>query len=519
LEKTAKILVVDDEPVVQLLLEEVLAQDGHAVTIAGDAAAASAALDSLGEIDVALVDKNLPDRSGLEVIRQVKERQPDAEVIMITGYPSLDSAIEAMRVGAFDYLVKPFGDINDLRVKVRNACEKRWLIRSEREKQVLERQLVQAQKMEAVGRLAGGIAHDFNNLLVVIQGSAQFIKHVVERDPERAAEVVAKYVDSILDASASASSMTRQLLAFSRRQVVAPEVLDLNAAVRSTERLVSRLAGESVEVFYQLTEDPWPVEIDRTHIDQLIVNVVVNARDAMPAGGKLTFATRNLELDDGEVGPLLAGSYLELSIADTGTGMSDEVRQHAFEPFFTTKNEAAGTGLGLPTVQSITEQAGGEVTLDSTPGRGTIVRVYLPASSSSPSATFRVPGPPARGQGEVILLVEDDAPVRSVMRQMLEDAGYEVIEAEAGPAGIELFKSRAGEVALVVTDVVMPGMSGKQLVDQLSALRPGLPALYTSGYAADVVIQHGVSGEDVTLVPKPFDEPTLLRAVRTVLDR
>jgi two-component system, cell cycle sensor histidine kinase and response regulator CckA len=519
LEKAAKILVVDDEPVVQLLLEEVLAQDGHSVTIAGDAAAASAALDTLGEIDVALVDKNLPDRSGLEVIRQVKQRQPDAEVIMITGYPSLDSAIEAMRVGAFDYLVKPFGDINDLRVKVRNACEKRWLIRSEREKQALERQLVQAQKMEAVGRLAGGIAHDFNNLLVVIQGSAQFIKHAVERDPEGAAGVVGKYVDSILDASSSASSMTRQLLAFSRRQVVAPEVLDLEEAVQSTERLVRRLAGESVEVHYQLSGDAWPVEIDRTHIDQLIVNIVVNARDAMPAGGTLTFATRNVRLDDGEVGPLPTGRYLELSITDTGTGMTDEVRSHAFEPFFTTKNEAAGTGLGLPTVQSIAEQAGGAVVLESSSGKGTVVRTYLPASSSTPSGIFEVPGPPEGGHGEVILVVEDDEPVRRVMCQMLGDAGYQVLEADAGRSGLEAFKTRAADVAMVVTDVVMPGMSGKQLVDRLTSIRPGLPALYTSGYATDVVVQHGVSGEDVTLVPKPFDEPTLLRAVRRVLDR
>jgi two-component system, cell cycle sensor histidine kinase and response regulator CckA len=500
LQKAAKILVVDDEPIIGLLLEQVLGQDGCDITVVGDAAGALQATEDGAEFDVALVDKNLPDRSGLEVIRDLKERQEDLEIVMITGYPSLDSAIEAMRVGAFDYLTKPFNDINDLRVKVRNACERRTL------RQSRGALLHHAQRSEAASRLAGGIAHDFNNLLMIMQASAQFIEH---RAAKLSADDIAGYARAILDASSSASALTRQLLAFSRRQVMAPEVIDLRDTIGRLERLLRRVAGDDVELVFEFAEKVGRIKIDRGHFEQLLVNLAINARDAMPDGGAVTIEVGDLDRD--------GAALVRFRIRDQGCGMAPQVLAQAFEPFFTTKSEGKGLGLGLATVQSIVEQAGGTIELTSELGVGTTAEVLLPRTTEEPADVFAPPKVSGgAGRGETILLVEDDDRVRGVAREMLERGGYAVIEARFGDEGLLAFQQHRDVVALVLTDVIMPSMGGKRLVERLRAQKPDLRALYMSGYAADLV---HVSGDESTFLPKPFTEERLLAVVREALDR
>ncbi|HEX8096706.1 MAG TPA: ATP-binding protein, partial [Pyrinomonadaceae bacterium] len=395
-----------------------------------------------------------------------------------------------------------------------NAIENVRLAQKEREK---AEQLRQSQKMEAVGRLAGGVAHDFNNLLTAIMGYSDLsLRKLEEHDPLRHS------FEEIRKAADRAASLTRHLLAFSRKQVLQPKVMSLNTTVSEVDQMLRRLIGEDVEVVCVLAPDLGLIKADQSQVEQVLMNLVVNARDAMPGGGKLTVETANVYLDEEYAARHVAarpGYYVQLVVSDTGTGMSEETQARIFEPFFTTKEMGKGTGLGLSTVYGIVKQSAGSVWVYSELGTGTTFKVYLPRVDEE-AEEVRAKSRPAelpRGD-ETILLVEDDEMVRTMTRGILEMSGYRVQEAKLGEEALRLFAERGASVDLLLTDVVMPQMSGKQLRDCLSAVRPDLPVLFMSGYTDEAVVHHGVLSQGAAFLQKPFTPAGLLQKVREVLD-
>jgi PAS domain S-box-containing protein len=380
----------------------------------------------------------------------------------------------------------------------------------------MEDQIRQTRKMDAIGRLAGGVAHDFNNLLTIILGCSELLQGQLEpAGPARA------LVEQIRNAGERAANLTRQLLAFSRKQIVAPKVLDLNAAVRDMGQLLRRLIGEDINLVTSLGPSLGRVKIDPGQLEQLLLNLTVNARDAMPQGGNLTLETADVELG-GNRAPgdpeFLPGKYVMLAVRDDGSGMTEEVKARVFEPFFTTKEVGRGTGLGLATVYGIVKMNHGHIDVESAPDRGSVFRVYLPRVEEQPSGLLPPPKALRRGT-ETILLAEDEEAVRSLARRVLEMAGYKVREAQNGPQALQLCAPHSGPIDLLVTDVVMPHMSGRQLAERFQAERPGLKVLYLSGYTEDAVVRHGVVETEVAFLSKPFTPVALAEKVREVLDR
>ena len=386
------------------------------------------------------------------------------------------------------------------------------------ETRTLELQLRQAQKMEAIGRLAGGIAHDFNNLLMVISGYSEFLLERLGPDPRLRGPA-----QEINNATQRATSLTRQLLAFSRKQMLAPKVLDLNEVVTENLKMLTRMIGEDIDLVMVPGPALGAVRADPGQIDQVIMNLAVNARDAMPEGGKLTIETANVALDEHFArthAPLLPGDYVMLSISDTGVGMDSETQSRIFEPFFTTKG-TKGTGLGLSTVYGIVKQSGAYIFVDSQPQRGTSFRAYFPRVDGADSsvAAQDSPGLPARERGqETILLVEDESNLRRLARQYLETQGYRIFEAEDGAAALQITNGHQGTIDLLLTDVVMPGMNGRELAAQIEGQRPNMRVLYMSGYAENAVGHNGLLDAGINLLQKPFSLPTLKDRVREVLD-
>jgi PAS domain S-box-containing protein len=383
----------------------------------------------------------------------------------------------------------------------------------------LEEQLRQAQKMEAVGRLAGGIAHDFNNLLMVIQGYADLMtERLAEGDPLR------RNAEQIQTASQRATSLTRQLLAFSRKQMLAPKVLSIQSVVAEMEKILHRLIGEDVQLETSSVADLGLVKADRSQIEQVILNLAVNARDAMPEGGRLTIETANVDLDESfshSSVMLSPGPYVMLAVTDNGCGMDVETQAHIFEPFFTTKEKGKGTGLGLATVYGIVKQSGGYVWVYSEPGRGTSFKVYLPRVWEEPA----MPGRDRRIEGqrlpqgtETVLLVEDEKGVRELAREYLEMTGYTVIEAENGHTALELAALHSGPIHLLMTDVVMPGISGRELSERVKVIRPEIRVLFMSGYTDQAVVHHGILETDAVLLQKPFTVAALAAKLRDILN-
>ena len=382
---------------------------------------------------------------------------------------------------------------------------------------LLEQQLRQAQKMEAVGRLAGGVAHDFNNMLTVITSYSDLLfEDLEEGDPKR------DDLTQIIKAATGAAALTRQLLAFSRQQVIQPRVLDVNAVVESTRKLLTRLIGEDVALVATLAPDLGLVMNDPGQVEQVIMNLVVNARDAMPEGGRLTIETANVDVGVEFVRdhPLAQpGRYVMIAVTDTGTGMDADTQAHVFEPFFTTKEAGKGTGLGLATVYGIVKQSGGFIWLYSEVGRGSAFKVYLPRIEAAAEPVDAAAAAPLPRGTETVLVVEDAAAVRTVVRQMLERSGYAVLDAADGALALEIAARHHGPIHLVVTDVVMPAMGGRQLSEQLARLRPETKVLYTSGYTDDAIVRHGVLEAGVPFLQKPFTPEALVRKVREVLDK
>ena len=387
------------------------------------------------------------------------------------------------------------------------------------ERRALERQLRMAQKMEAIGRLSGGIAHDFNNLLGVIIGYSGVLKKSL--DPKQPSY---EHAEEIEKAGRRAASLTRQLLAFSRQQVLTPSILSLNTLVSDMEKMLPRLLGEDIEVSLSLGSELGNVKADQSQIEQVIMNLAVNARDAMPTGGNLKIQTANVELDHAYTHDhpgSRAGQYVMLAIADTGTGMDAETLTHIFEPFFTTKERGKGTGLGLATVYGVVKQSNGYIWVESAPSKGSNFQIYLPRhwETEQVSGAESKNGSHERPQGsETILLVEDADPLRKLAQTFLESNGFHVLSAPSGEEALEVATRHARPFDLLLTDVVMPGMNGRVLAERLSARRPRLKVLYMSGYTDSFIAGHGVLQQGVNLLHKPFTEEILVRKVREVLD-
>jgi len=390
-----------------------------------------------------------------------------------------------------------------------------WTFFDVTERKLLERQLFQSQKMEAVGRLAGGIAHDFNNILTVISGNAQLgIMRLKEADP------LGERLQTILQAAGHAEDLTRRLLAFSRRQITSPRTLDLNEILEGLQPMLERLLGEDVKAIFDLTEERGAVTFDPTQLEQMLVNLVVNARDAMPEGGTLTIGTGITTLDAAyaRIHPYVEpGQYVFVAVSDTGTGMTEDIKDHIFEPFFTTKED--GTGLGLATVYGIVKQSGGSIELESTTGEGTTFTIFLPLADETPESyrqeEFRAELP---WGSETILLVEDEEGVRTFAAETLGELGY-IVHDFAAPEDALAF-CRTGEIPLdlILSDVVMPGSSGSELVQDIQQYHPDTPVLYMSGYTDDHIVRQGILDDDVEFIPKPFTPYDLARRVRDILD-
>ncbi len=380
----------------------------------------------------------------------------------------------------------------------------------------LEQQLLLAQKMEAVGRLAGGVAHDFNNMLTVISGyGSMVLEKLHSQDPLRS------HVEEIIAATTRAGALTGQLLAFSRQQHMRPQVISLNALITNTERMLRRLIREDVVLELILQDELRSVTADPHQIEQAIVNLVVNARDAMPEGGRITVETANVSLDESYARTHIGvqpGEFAMIAVSDTGDGMNAEVLRRIFEPFFTTKEQGKGVGLGLAMVYGMVKQTGGDIWVYSEPGRGTTLKLYFPIAAdpvaASPSVT---PQPMERGD-ETILFVEDDSSVRSVTVKMLKQLGYLVLAAGSGEEAVEMSSAHCGTIALLLTDVVMPNMNGCRLADELAVTRPDMKVLYLSGYTENVAIQKGIVDGNAPFLAKPFSRDALATTIRSVLD-
>ena len=470
-----------------------------------------AALDR-GGFDLIISDFSLPMFDGISALAIARKKCPDVPFIFLSGAIGEETAVASLQAGATDYVVKQ--RLARLPAAVRRALRE---AEERAERKRLEDHLRQSQKMEAIGRLTGGIAHDFNNLLTVINGYSEMSLQSLKAD-----DALRPNLEQIKEAGERAAGLTRQLLAFSRRQVLEPKVLDLNAVVTNVEKLLNRMIGEDVILAATRTAGLGRVKADPSQIEQVLMNLAVNARDAMPAGGKLTIETANVELDESyarEHMTVQPGRYVMLAVSDTGCGMDVETQKRIFEPFFTTKEQGKGTGLGLSTVYGIVKQSGGYIWAYSEVGLGTTFKVYLPRVDAAIAAVepAREVLRTARG-AETVLLAEDDPALRSLLRKVLQENGYTVLEAFHGKHAVEVCEQHSGPIHLMVTDVVMPEMGGTEAAGRLSSLRPDLKVLFLSGYADDAVHRHGVLAPGTAFLQKPFVLETLARKVREVLD-
>lgn len=379
-----------------------------------------------------------------------------------------------------------------------------------------DQRMLQAQKMEAVGQLAGGLAHDFNNLLGVILGYCELLG-----DREDLAEPARLMIGNISTAGLSAKTLTQDLLAFSRRKVLQPVVMDLNVAVDHIHPMLERLIGDDIELDNVLSNDLGTITADPNHIEQVLMNLAINARDAMPKGGRITFETSNVEIDEAYTQqhiPMKPGRYVMLSVRDTGTGMDLKTQAQIFDPFFTTKDFGKGTGLGLSTVFGIVKQSGGTIGVYSEPGKGAAFKIHFPRCDQAPVVAKTVPKQPLRGGTETILLVDDATPLRMLTKLILEQCGYTVLDSGEPIDALRIAAGHKGRLPLMITDVVMPGFTGLVLAERLTRLRPETKVLFTSGYANDATAKQEISGTTSAFLEKPFTRDDLVRRVRELLD-
>lgn len=513
------VLVEDSEDDSQLILRE-LRRGGFTVTAERvETPQALATVLDEGEWDLVISDHNLPLFSAPEALRLVQERASYLPFIIVSGSIGEELAVAAMKAGASDYLVK--GQLNRLTPAVRrelaDAEQRRQRAHAEDTLRQTERQLRQAQKMEAVGRLAGGIAHDFNNLLTAILGYSELVLADMPRDAAARADI-----EEIKKAGDRAAALTRQLLAFSRQQVLEPRVADFNEIVTNVEKLLRRVIGADVELVSELDPAVGHVRVDPSQMEQVLMNLAVNARDAMPDGGSIRVRTSSRvftqphELPDGVIDP---GVYLCVSVSDTGKGMTPDIVKQIFEPFFTTKGVGQGTGLGLSTVYGIVQQSGGYIGVESEPGRGTVFDIHLPCVAE-PLETIK-PGvtvPQKAAGSETILLVDDDEGIRNLLARALKDAGYCVLTAADAKDAIVAADRHRGAINVLITDLVLPRMRGTELAAHLTAAYPDLAVLYISGYTDRRDWKLEASQVGRAYLQKPFTTSTLMSRVRELLD-
>jgi signal transduction histidine kinase len=466
------------------------------------------------EWDLVISDFSMPGFSGTDALKIVRSTGNDVPFIFVSGTIGEDTAVAALKDGAQDYLIKT-------NLKRLAPAVQRELKESEerRQRKRLEEHVHQLQKYEAIGRLAGGVAHDFNNLLGVILGESEIL---LDRSHDEAA---VHGLEMIKKSAERGAALTRQLLAFGRRQILEPRVLNLNVILGEVEKLLRRVIGEDIALEFQTDAKLGSVEADPAQLEQVIVNLAINARDAMPTGGKLTITTANVKLDESYVDRRVVvqpGSYVQLSVTDTGSGMDELTQSRIFEPFFTTKEVGKGTGLGLATVYGVVKQSGGYIWVHSEPGHGTAFKIYLPMVEALAETPARVQPreEPLRGSG-TILIVEDDASLREVTCEFLKSSGYTVLEAESPDEALRAVERHDGPIDLLLTDMILPKMNGRELAARLGAARPGMKILYVSGYTDGIVRADAqrVLEPGLAFLQKPYTRYALTQKVREVLER
>ena len=516
-----RVLILEDNEDDALLLLRALRGGGYdPIHVRADTAEGMTRALDQGTFAIIISDYSMSGFTALQALDILKRRRLDVPFIIVSGTIGEETAVSAMRSGAHDYLIK--GNLTRLPAalarELRDAEERRQRRAAEEALRKSEEQLRQSQKVEAIGRLAGGIAHDFNNLLTIITGYGDLlIGRLAAGAPMR------REIEEINKAARRAATLTRQLLAFSRRQILEPKVLDLNSIVRETEKMLIRLIGEDVDLRIITAPGLGRVKADPGQLEQVIMNLAVNSRDAMPQGGMLTIETSDVDLDEAYAGTHVSvrpGHYVRMAVSDTGSGMDRDTMGQIFEPFFTTKGPGKGTGLGLSTVYGIVKQSGGNVWVYSEPGRGTAFKVYLPGVEQAAELPVRDQQAPKALRGwETILVAEDEVVLRELVGRILQANGYTVLAAADGAQAIEICGRHEGPIHLMVSDVVMPQMGGREAAERLAAVRPDMKVLYMSGYTSDAIVRHGILNPGTNFLQKPFTPDSLARKVREVLDR
>jgi signal transduction histidine kinase len=505
------LLIEEDDGDARFLREALDGTVGYAFNVT-HVTRVSDALKTLAEhpYDIILLDLTLSDVRGTDSFLMLRARATTVPILVLADLTDETFAIRAVQEGAQDYVIKGYADERTLLRSIRYSMERWQALSALRDS---KEQLLQAQKMEAIGRLAGGIAHDFNNLLTSILGFSHMILDEAHSHP-----AIQGDIKEVIKAADRAAKLTGQLLAFSRKHLIQLKTIDINHIVVEMDHFLRRALGEDIEFVTILGENIGFIEADTAQIEQVIMNLAVNARDAMPKGGRLVIETgRHTARHDEKKshGDLKAGRYVTLSVRDTGCGMSEDVRQHLFEAFYTTKR--TGTGLGLSMVKGIVDQSHGLIDVQSDPGNGTAFAIFLPQSKAKteeikPQTMANVP----RGT-ETILVVDDEAIVRNLVARILKSLGYTILSAGSGSEAISVWEQKQGPIHLVLTDVVMPHMSGRDLVDRLKERGDGFKVLYTSGFTQDAIAHHGVTS-NARLLIKPYTREGLAKMVREVLD-
>jgi two-component system cell cycle sensor histidine kinase/response regulator CckA len=505
------LLIEDDDRDVKFMRESLASTNGYRFELTHVERIAEATKKLTDHrYDVILLDLTLPDAVGNESFLVLRARAPDIPIVVLTDLSEETFAIQAVQQGAQDYIIKGYADERTLVRSIRYSMERAKALSALRDS---KDQLLQAQKMEAIGRLAGGIAHDFNNLLTSILGFSHMILDEAREHPS-----IESDIKEVIKAADRAAKLTGQLLAFSRKQVVQPKSIDLNHIVVEMDHFLRRALGEDIELVTLLGENIGLIEADSAQIEQVIMNLAVNARDAMPKGGRLFIETRRAAFKADDRKPhaaLKAGRYVVLNVRDTGCGIPADVMEHMFEAFYTTKR--TGTGLGLSMVKGIIDQSHGVIQVESEPNNGASFTVYFPQSTAwteeiKPQTMINVP----RGT-ETILVVDDESIVRNLVSRILKSLGYTILVAGSGSEALAIWEQKKNPIHLVLTDVVMPHMSGRDLIDRLQTMGNGFKVLYTSGFTQDAIAQHGVTGNHRLLL-KPYTRESLARMVREVLD-
>ncbi len=514
-----KILIAEDNRFYRSMLAATLQEWGYEVLTTGNGEEAWQILRQQEVPPLAILDWVMPGLEGVELCRKVRAlaRAQPTYLIMLTAKDGKENVITGLGAGADDYIQKPF-DREELRARLQVGLRIVGLQQNLAARVTeLESALSGAQKMEAIGRLAGGVAHDFNNLLTVINGFSDML--LTQLQPS---DAMYEAVHTIRQAGERGAGLTRQLLAFSRKQVLSLTVLNLNTLVINTEKMLRRLIGEDIRLLTHLEPALRPIKADPGQIEQVIMNLVVNARDAMPDGGEIVLETSNVDLGEDYVAGhpgAQPGRHVVLTVRDTGSGMDKETRSRIFEPFFTTKQAGKGTGLGLATVYGIVNQSGGHITVESEPGHGSTFRVYLPQAAAAPLQHPSSLGASRSAQGsETILLVEDEEVVRKLARTILEANHYKVLEACDGREALQVSNGCHEPIHLLLTDVLMPHMNGRQLAEAIVPRRPNLKVLYVSGYTDDTIVRQRVLESDNHFLQKPYTPRDLTQKVREVLD-